>query len=737
MLKKTYTERQLAKKILRPIVIPSDRELLSRIFVQGANAKKPERYAVPAELLFSKKELKKYKQLVGEIRSRKGRVRLLPFAAVIAVFVLLALVISAFKNPLAKKAIVMGCEAAAGAKTDVGSVRLSILGGTLTVRNIAVGNKNSVMKNLAEAERIELSFNLAQALRGKLDVRNLELSGLALNTDRTESCELPEKAQKPKAENASLADSEFMLSLQSKSTQALDDLKMMATDMLGGGDVETIVANIRSQLKSPEVAQAAVGDVQNLFTKWQGKPEEIKAQVEDFSGSVKNLQTIDFSKISDPQVLQDAIAKLKDAIEKSKGIKQSAEALTAEVTDDGLAVKNLTLSVTDAVTADKDLMQAKLTGVVNAVKNANLLFNDALDTVGYNMLGKYYPYVRQVTDYVEKLKEESAKLSQLTAAQPEKKKPAATRERMKGTTYWYTGQNPTVLIERMFVSGELAGRSFEALATELTNDQNARGRTTSLSARLSDNGMMHAVQAVMDIRAASTAPLITADYDGSGFSLAVDGTKIATRSGVPSLTGNADIALSCSLEQDKLALSGSVDLQKLVLTTDGFENEFVTKYYRQALDTVKDMVVGYTAGYTKGSGVNLALNGNFADQFAKAFDAIVRSLGNDAKEAAFRILNEQVNDASNGYLAQAKQFLGIEGDIELQNVKISDVQDILEKKYAEAEQRLKDIAKEESRKQIQGALGDNELSNAAADAAGKVLDSVNVKDMFKNLNKKD
>ena len=176
-------------------------------------------------------------------------------------------------------------------------------------------------------------------------------------------------------------------------------------------------------------------------------------------------------------------------------------------------------------------------------------------------------------------------------------------------------------------------------------------------------------------------------------------------------------------------------MQKLVLTTDGFENEFVTKYYRQALDTVKSMVVGYKAGYAKGSGVNLALDGDFADVFAKAFDAIVKSLGDDAKNAAFKILNAQINDVSNGYLAQAKQFLGIEGDIDVQNVKISDVREALEKKSAEAEQRLKDIAKDESRKQIQNALGDNEFSNAATDAAGKMLDSVNMKDMFKNLNK--
>lgn len=737
MLKKSYTEQRLAKKILKPIVIPADRELLKQLFVQGADAKKPERYAVPEDRLFSKKELKKYKLLVGEIKSRKGRFLLLPFAAVIVLVAAVVAFISAFKNPIAKKAIIMGCEAAAGAKTDVGSVNLSILGGTLTVRNIAVGNKNSVMKNLAEAEKIELSFNLAQALRGKLDVRNLELSGLALNTDRTESCELPakpEKEKKAEEEKASLQDSEFMLSVQSKSNQALADLKLMATDMLGGGDVETIVSNIRSQLKSPAAAQAAVDDVQGLITKWQGKPEEIKAQVDDFSSSVKKLQTIDLTKISDPQVLQDTITKIKEALAKSESIKQSAESLTAEVTGDGLAVKNLTLSVTDAVTADKDLMQAKLTGVVNVVKNANLLFNDALDTVGYDMLGKYYPYIKQVTDYAARLKTESAKLSQLSSSKPEKKE-SPSRERMKGTTYWYTTQNPTVLVERMFVSGNLAGRNFEALATEVTNDQNARGKTTSLSGTLLDNGVQHAVKAVLDIRAASTAPLITADYDGSGFSLAVDGTKIASRSGVPSLSGNAAVALTCALGQDNLSLSGSVDLQKLVLTTDGFENEFVTKYYRQALDTVKSMVVGYKAGYAKGSGVNLALDGDFADVFAKAFDAIVKSLGDDAKNAAFKILNAQINDVSNGYLAQAKQFLGIEGDIDVQNVKISDVREALEKKSAEAEQRLKDIAKDESRKQIQNALGDNEFSNAATDAAGKMLDSVNMKDMFKNLNK--
>ena len=54
--------------------------------------------------------------------------------------------------------------------------------------------------------------------------------------------------------------------------------------------------------------------------------------------------------------------------------------------------------------------------MVDTVKNAGSILTSALDTVGYDMLGKYYPYLKQGIDYALKMKNNSS-----SAAKNEKK----------------------------------------------------------------------------------------------------------------------------------------------------------------------------------------------------------------------------------------------------------------------------------------------------------------------------
>ncbi len=733
ILRKSYSKRGLKSKILGKISIPSDKALLEELFIEGADEKKPKKFAIPRDRLFSKREIAKFRSLAKEME-RKGRIMLLPLAIVFGIIFAIAFVITVFKNPLLKKALIAGGEAAFGAKTEIGSVDLRILDASLTVNKIAVGNKNAVMKNLFELERINLDFNLAQALRGKFLAENLEVSGIALNTDRNTSCELPVKksSKKEKEEKEAIEDSAFMKSLREKSTLALTNVKNQALDMLGGSDVESIVNNLRSQLQTTAMAEQAVADVQGLVEKWKGKPEEIKTQVEDFANQVKDLQNINVKSISDVKSLQTVLEQINAVIEQSKSLKTTAEGLKDEVVDDANGVRTLSESLANAVVADKNMVQNRLATVVNAVKNAKQLLTDAISSVAFSMVGKYYPYVRQAQGYVDQIKENTfvQKALDISAKNAAEKKKKSGPKRMKGTTFWYLSENPTFLIEKAKVSGQ----NFKATIEEITNDQNVRNKTTKLTGTLAAAGIEHLANAVLDVRSASTEPLISLNYTGDGFKAAVDGTKIAAANGIPSINGTAKLLLSAAAREDGFSASGTVDLNPVVLTTDGFSSEIVTKYYRQALDTVKSMDIGYQFAYNKAEGVNLALDGNFADQFSAAIKSVVESIGNDAKDAALKRLNAEINNASNEYLAKAKDFLGIEGDIEIQNTKLADIQTILEKKRDELEAELKARASGAVQSKVEELTGNAEAAKAASDVVDKATDKAS--ELLKKFGKK-
>ena len=89
-------------------------------------------------------------------------------------------------------------QSAFGAKTELSSVNVEFLGASITIKNLQQANKNSPMKNLFQADKIEIKFNLTQALRGKFDAENIELSGFAVNTERKTTGELPKKEKKQK-----------------------------------------------------------------------------------------------------------------------------------------------------------------------------------------------------------------------------------------------------------------------------------------------------------------------------------------------------------------------------------------------------------------------------------------------------------------------------------------------------------------------------------------------------------
>jgi hypothetical protein len=197
MLKKSYNQKKL-DKILKKIYIPEDRQLLKSMFSEKYQKGKKELLRVPRETQYTKAQLKELKVLVKNIKKNKGRFKAAPFIAVSSAVAAIVVAVTVFKNPVAKMAIRSSMQGIFGAKCDIGSVNVEILGMQLTVRNLAQASSSNPMKNIFQFDKLDLDFNLTQLLRAKFNAQNVEITGLAINTERKTSGALPVKAKKRK-----------------------------------------------------------------------------------------------------------------------------------------------------------------------------------------------------------------------------------------------------------------------------------------------------------------------------------------------------------------------------------------------------------------------------------------------------------------------------------------------------------------------------------------------------------
>lgn len=92
-----------------------------------------------------------------------------------------------FFDPLLKRAMIAGGEAAAGARVEISSVRSKWLKGTLEIKGVAIADREAPMKNLVELSRLAFSLDTSAALRGKGVVREAALEGLRVGTARKTS----------------------------------------------------------------------------------------------------------------------------------------------------------------------------------------------------------------------------------------------------------------------------------------------------------------------------------------------------------------------------------------------------------------------------------------------------------------------------------------------------------------------------------------------------------------------
>lgn len=188
----------------------------------------------------------------------------------VILLLLLYLVAEVGSGYMLRSALISSGETAVGAKVEISQVKTSLLETRLLIRDLAVANPNSPMKNMVQAERIEIDFDSYALLRKKLIADYGIVSGMQFSTPRETSGELPASNETEKDKSA-----------------APDWVTPIAKDYAENwfADLETrFTGDAREQLESIRLAE-------ELSERWPAKYKQLAESAAAIKANAKQLET--------------------------------------------------------------------------------------------------------------------------------------------------------------------------------------------------------------------------------------------------------------------------------------------------------------------------------------------------------------------------------------------------------------------------------------------------------------
>ena len=683
LLKKSYTQKQFEKKILKKIYVAADKEFINNYFT--ADADKTGSVRIPKNSEIVKADFIRLKTIAKEIRQQKFGVKLIPLAALIGAIVAVCVVVGMFKNIIVKRAIVAGMQSAFQAKTDIGYLDFQIFGAKLTIKDLQQANKNDVMKNIFQVGEITFDFNLTELLRGKFDAENITVADVLIGTERKTSGYIPIKQKREEKQNESrIADMQKAL---------LADVQKTLFDTFAEYNPQTIIKNVESNLKSPAMAESTKTAIEETVAKWKDTPQSMEKSIREFSSSVDTLVKTDWAGVKDPVKLKEALDAINAAVVQGKNIKTQTEKIAADFKSDTEKAERLSKEIGAAIASDKALIDKEI-AKFKTLKNDGIggIFNKVLTAFMYNLFGTYYPYVQKGIDTALQFKSKAA-------PKPAKKKAKKVSRRMKGTDIYYKNDTvPKFLIEKAYGSGA----NWSVSAKEISSDPDKRGKPAELSAAFAVKGIDNAISAVIDGRRKTDNPLLSAKYSGSGFPLSLkidDAYSLAAHSS----------ALSCTVLGDddgSFRVQGAIDMSGMKIATPSFEPAPVYEIYRKAAERFTALKVGFTAGYVLESGITLSIDTDAAERFAEVFQSMLASELTSITASAREKVNELLAEKTGGVSAEIVKLTDIQNGIKLQEANFGDMNAALEK------------AQRDILKQLAGQTGSDAVQKAAGALKG-------------------
>ncbi len=255
--------------------------------------------------------------------------------------------------------LIAGGQAAVDAKVEIGTVKSSLLETRVTVRDVAVANPRSPLKNLFVADRIEVDFDSHSLLRKKFVVDYGIVGGLEFGTDRQTSGVLPEDQR----QDNDISPPSWAVPIATRYADAwLSDLESRLSS-----DVQQKFQSVRL---AEELGQRWPEKYKQLEVQARSIKAEAKQLEQDVRTAKKNpLRHVDFLTAVPSRVaslrnqlrqLQDELARLPQQIAADRSAVEAARRH-----DEQMIREQLQLGNVDAKSLSNYLLGEQVTGPIN------------------------------------------------------------------------------------------------------------------------------------------------------------------------------------------------------------------------------------------------------------------------------------------------------------------------------------------------------------------------------------
>lgn len=692
--RKKFTEKDFEKKVLKKIYIEADKKLVGSQFKKEKDKKGREFLAFDRSAKIPKNEFIRCKKIAVDLKNQKAGIKLVPLLAVVCLFAAIGISVTLFKNIVVKKGLTATMQEIFGAKTDIQKVDLQIFGASLEISGLAQASSESPMKNIFEIDKIDVAFNLTDLLRGKFHAKNIEVSGVAIDTERKTSGEL---ARKPKAKKQKEVVADTKKDSDSIMNAAADQLKKMFESY----NPETMLSNIQNELKSPAVANSIASDVNAKVEKWKNVPNEYQASIAKLSASVDSLVKTNWENITNAATLKKAISDIETAMNESNSLKKKMSATSRDIKTDTNAVNGYSRQLQNAIKADSSLVDSKISEMkklfsADGLKN---ILTEGVRGIILEKAGKFYPYIDQALTAAMNSKGNSneAADSKKSAEKTEKKAKKAEKStghaRSAGRTVYYKKDTvPKLLIENVVASGyEYKSNEllFKGTATEISSDQNMRGKPAKINADFKVMGKPNKASVTIDARDNSAAPLVLADYSGKGY-------PVSANAQVFSLSSASDIDAVLTCKKDgSFTVGGTLNMNITEIQGMDFEPAKVSGLYKKAVSGIKNLSVGFRVLYSKNGALNVELTDiekltrQLVTPVTQALASELNSIASEAQANVAKVLGEKTGIASE----QIAAFTDISGLLNNQMNSLNSLQKRLEDQKTKINRQLSNAAK--------------------------------------------
>jgi uncharacterized protein (TIGR03545 family) len=343
--RKELPQKKFEKRILGRVHLPKERQFLDSVFETTSEGTR----RIPESI--SEEDRTHLAKLAKDIKANHGSVRRVRLAALGIIIVGVVVFNVFFLDALLERAAERGLEAVFAARSEVGELDFSPLGGELRIGTVSVGDRRRPMRNLFELEALTASVNLVELLKGNVVIREASVATIRTGTPRSTSAALP---------GAERSDREAGPDGPSLVERARDAAEGTFDGLSGLSDPAALVEQELSNLESPALVEDIRGRYETFTDRWMQRVEAVESASEETVALAARVRDVDPATLDTPQEIADALVLVRDASQQVDTVLATAREVSGATREEYRAVESTLSRVQESLERDFQYIGSRL-----------------------------------------------------------------------------------------------------------------------------------------------------------------------------------------------------------------------------------------------------------------------------------------------------------------------------------------------------------------------------------------